>query len=301
MKTYINDSKILATVIAMIALFSSSDLSAQKFAVNVHDYIGLGSPLNLKPTLDFDSKKSSGNEFGVDFGWRFWQKNNLSLQANIGLGYRNLSTDIALSKLDYSYSAPATADMDDETYIRYYELKDLKQKCKVNQLTIPVYLTYGYQCTDWLAVHADLGLKFGINAGSKVSGISGSSFSYGVYPQYDNLMIDAGYLNDFGEGNIAEAAAVNPEASSLCTSLLVGVGAEFKIYGPISADLSVRYENGFNDVFKSEPTNGNGFTSTNAPVTYTVADGTVAKPLTNYFKTSKLSQLALGISLNYRF
>ncbi len=301
MKIYINDRKIFAIVFAVIAIFSAFESAAQKFAVKAHVNVGLGSALNLKSSLPDVSKKSYGNEYGVDFGYRFWEKNRNTLELNVGLGYSSVSTKLSLQNLDYNYSAPASADMDDETYIRYYELKNVCQKAQMNHFSIPVYLSYGYRCTDWLGIHADLGLRFGFKTSSKVSESTGESFSYGIYPQYDDLMIDAQYLNDFGSREIGSMTTVIPEGSSFSTSLLVGIGAEFKLYGPLSADLGVRYENGFTNLYKSKTATGGNFTSETAPLTYTVADGSQMKSLTDYLTTSKLSHLSIGISLICRF
>lgn len=301
MRTYINSRKLLASIFALVAIFYAFDLSAQKFAVKAYGNIGFGDALNLKSSLPEAGMKSSANEFGLDFGYRFWQKPKHNLEVNIGLGYRNLSTDLSLSKLDYSYAAPTSADMDGESYIRYYEMNGLQQKNDVSQVTIHIYLSYGFQCTNRLGIHADLGAKLGVKTGSKISNVSGESYSYGVYPQYDNLMIDAEYMNDFGRKEISSYTTVNPDALSISASMFVGVGAEFKIYGPLSADLSLRYERGFNNIFKPQMEVANGFTASNAPLTYTVADGSSVRPLTDYLTTSKLSQLTFGISLICRF
>lgn len=299
MKSYKIIISLTVAVIAPLNLYAQTD--ANKFAIKAHAQIGLGDAMSMETTLMDMNGKTSSDNYGVDFGWRFLQKNRHSLEANIGVGYNLLSTDMTLPKLDYNYSAPAGADMDGEPYIRHYELENMTQKTQIGMVTIPLYLSYGFRCTDWLTLHADLGVRFGIKTSSKISKVAGESFSYGVYPQYDNLMIDADYMNDFGRREIGTANALTPEVSSFTASLLAGAGLEFKLYGPLSADLSVRYEKGFTNIYKPQGVAGGIFTAENAPLTYTVADGTAVRSLTDYLNSSKLSQLSLRISLIYRF
>ena len=72
-------------------------------------------------------------------------------------------------------------------------------------------------------------------------------------------------------------------------------GAEFRIYGPLTADLSFRYNAGLTNLYKG------GTTTDIAPVSYTVADGQQVLPLCDYFKTSKLSMISLQLARIYRF
>ena len=237
----------------------------------------------------------------MDLGWRFWQKGQHSLEANIGLGYSSVSTRLSLPELNYSYAAPATADMDGEPYIRYTELTDMHQKCSVSLFTMPVYISYAIHCTSWLSIHADLGVRLGFKTSADLSDVSGKAYSYGVYPQYDNLNIDADYMNDFGRREITAERTTSPEASSMTASILAGIGAEFAIYGPLSADLSLRYDAGLSDIYKAGTDIYKSFNANTAPLTYTVNEGTKVKPLTDYLSSSKFSHLSLDISLIYRF
>ncbi len=295
-------NKTIAAVIVCsfsIAAFAQNNPN-EKFAIKAGAGIGLGNSISTSSSLTPLSTKSSSANYGVDFGWKFWQRQNHSLELNVGVAYSPSSLKFDLGSLDYDYSAPASADMDGNTYQRYYELKDVEQKVSYNQLSIPVYLSYAYRCNAWLQVHGDLGVRLGFKTGSEISDMSGEAYSYGIYPEYDDLLIDASYLNDFGNTSLADARRGEPACNGFSASVLIGAGAEFKIYRNLSADLSLRYNAGISDLFKKQCT-GSEFTNETAPVSYSVTTGQQVKSLTDYSNSSKTNLLSLQIGLIYRF
>ncbi len=280
---------------------SAQSIARQKFAVKATADFGLGKALNIDSALPEMSVSTSSQEYGAEFGWVFWNKGHHSLDANIGFGYRVINLTGALPEMKYSYSAPATADMDNEPYIRYYEVGDMHQRNRTNQLVMPIYLNYNYQINDWIGVHALAGCKLAFLETSKMKSSSVDVFSYGVYPQYDDLMIDAPYMNEFGERSLDRAQTIKPSGTGTVATFMCGVGAEILLFGPISADITLRYEVGAGNVFKKCPGKITEFTSENAPVRYTVADGQQAASLTSYFSKSNISRLSCALSLIYRF
>lgn len=298
--------RYIKIIICTCALFSQStvwaqDSSSGKLAIKLHANVGLNDPIKTEFSIPDVSHKSSSNEFGIDFGWTFWQHKNHRLELNAGLGYSASSLTLGMDNLSYDYAAPATADMDGDPYIRFYDLHDIEQKTELGRLTVPVYLSYAYRCNRWLTFHLDLGVSLGFKVSSKISDCSGTGYSYGIYPQYDNLRIEDSYLNEFGSKTFTSDNVSIPQANGFSCSFLAGLGAEFRIYGPISADLSVRYNGGLTNLYKPYITDMTEYTDQNSPVTYTVEDGEQMKSLTDYLKSSKLSQIGINISLIYRF
>ncbi len=293
----------ISMIVALLPVFSAGAQSEtnEKFAIKATADIGLGRAMSVDCALDNMSAKSSASDFGIDFGWTFWTQRENSLEANIGLGYGSCSLKTSIPGLDYNYSAPAAADMDNVPYIRYYEVEDLHQKIRTNRLVIPIYLNYGYEINERVVLHALLGVKLGFNLSSKITESGCKVFSYGVYPQYDNLMIDASYMNEFGHSVLDKSSTLTSEANGVTASLLTGVGAEVRIWGPVSAELSFRYECGLNDMYKKMKSAPATFSYDNAPVTYTVVDGQKVAALSKYLTRSKISRLSCGISLIYRF
>ncbi len=273
-----------------------------KFALKAHANIGLGNAVDMSSSMTDIDKSSSSNSYGVDFGWTFWQKQNHSFELNLGVSYNTTSVELGLSALNYYYAAGADADMDGDRYTRCYEVSSLRLKSQLGRLEIPVYLSYGYRCNNWLKFHADLGLAFGFNLSSKICDTSGSGNSYGVYQKYDDLkFVNASYLNDFGPAEYSSTMVTEANTNSINIGLLTGIGAEFRVSHHIAIDLGIRYNIGFSDLYKSGFTKIDLFNEANAPITYKVANGQQIKSLTDYLTKSKLSNLGLNISLIYRF
>lgn len=303
MKSYIKRRQVISSFLIAFAFFVAISASAQKFAVKAYGDIGLGSGLSLSTSLPGMTTKSTSDGFGVDFGYTFWRKGGNSLEANIGLGYRMASVSFALPELSYNYAAPASADEDGNPYQRYTEINNLKQKINLGYLNIPIYLQYQYRATKWLGIHADLGFGLDFKCVGSMGSTSGIANSYGVYPEYDDLVIKADYMNDFGERNLNGASKGKAEIKGFNASVMVGAGFEFYIAEPVSIDLGIRYNAGLTDVFGGHYVVGSSgeVNATSAPVTYNVTDGQQVKALSDYVSKSKLNPLSLHIGINVRF
>lgn len=286
----------------LIGMAAACAVSAQKFAVKPHAEIDLTSGFGYDSAIEMTGKTAT-EEFGVDFGYTFMNKGGNRLEVNAGLGYRYFNTTLNAGDFGYDYSAPASADLDGNAYTRFCEVSGLRQKINTGYVTLPIYLQYAYRCTDWMEVHALAGIKLGFNTGASAKTVSGEVYSYGVFPEYDDLMIDAPYLDDFGTVTLAGRSTGKTSVNSLMASLMIGAGFDFRIYGPLWFDLGLRYNVGFTDVFRKGAgvSPGNGFTASTAPVTYTVADGTVLRSLSDYVTSGKFSPLSLNIGLTVRF
>ena len=291
-----------SVIVATIGLMSINT-SAQKYAVKAYGDLGLGTGISMSTEFPSMTTKSSSNAFGIDFGYTFWEKNANSLEANVGIGYRIASSRIDISEFSYNYAAPAAADEDGNTYQRYTTLSDIEQKINLGYFNIPIYLQYQYRAADWLGIYADFGFGFGFKCNGSIGSTKGIAKTYGVYPEYDQLVIKADYVNDFGDNYLDEAATCKPHIKSFSASLLAGVGFEFYVSDPISFDLGVRYNPGLSEVFKGryDINLHSNISAENAPVTYTVADGQKVKALSDYITRSRLNHFSLLIGLKVRF
>ena len=191
--------------------------------------------------------------------------------------------------------------MDGNRYTRFYEIRNLEQKINTGYFTIPIYLSYGYHFSRRFSLHADAGVKLGFKMSSSIGECSGESYSYGIYTEYDDLKIDADWMNSFGKSEINKSNTVTPEYNGINASVILGVGAEIGIVGPVSLDLGVRYSMGLTDMYKNSYTISNPMTAQSVPVSYTVAGGEMVRPLTEYVTKSALSQLAVRIGVIVRF
>ncbi len=294
---------ILATAVLLPAVAATAQKPAGEgvYAIKATADIGLGKSMNAKSVLPGMSTSGSTFDFDLDFGWTFWEQRQHSLEANIGLGFSSTSLTSKLAGIAYDYSAPADADMDMDPYVRYYEISGMNQKVRANRLTLPIYLNYRYKLSQRVSLHALLGLKLGFSVYRNIGKATATAFSYGIYPQYDDLMIDATYMNCFGETALTTDQAIKPKTNAVGASIMTGIGAEIWIWGPLAGDISFRYEGSLTNMFKSIKSADAPFTDQNAPVTYTVAEGQTTKALASYMTRSKLSRFSLSLSLIYRF
>lgn len=284
-----------------------------KFAIKASADLGIGNALSVDKIWPEMGSKAASSDFGLDFGWTFWQRGRHSLEANVGVAYGTtpVKTDMA-GEMSYHYSAPAAADMDDEPYERYCTVEKMHQKVKTERVSIPIYLNYRLRTSSVFSLHAMVGYRLSFNVASRICDGYAEVYSYGVYPQYDNLMIDADYMNEFGNQTLGAIQTYGADMTKTTSSIMAGIGAEVHISGPMSAAVMLRYEGGLNNLFKKyegdlagpfDPTSSvsTPFTAENAPVTYTVADGQRMRSLTDYFTRSKMSRLSCALSLIFRF
>lgn len=290
-------------ILGVAALMAVPAMNAQRFALKAYDNLGLGNPMSVTHAQPDQSHKSSYNAFGLDFGYTFWRKGGNSLEANIGFGYAAAGTTFTLPAMDYHYSAPAYADEDGNPYERYYQLSDMKQTASVGYFTLPIYLEYQYRCFRWLGVKAEVGVGLGFRLHSGMGKVSGLAKAWGVFPEYDDLLIDEDYLDDFGTRQITKATVVDDMAHNFNASIMCGAGFEFYAYEPVSFEVGVRYNAGLTSVFNGKQivTHGQAYTHETAPVFYTVADGTQVRALSDYTTKSKLNPLSLHMGITVRF
>lgn len=303
MKNEIKINKALAYIFGVLGIISSSHATAQNFAVKAYGDIGLGGGMSLTTALPRMTHKSSTNAFGVDFGYTFWRQGGSSLEANIGVGYRMASATFDLPSLSFDYAAPASADEDGNPYQRYTTLSDVSQKVHLGYFNIPIYLQYQYRITRWLGVHADVGFGLGFKCNGKAGSTAGIAETYGVYHEYNQLVIKSDYLNDFGETYLDESKEGNPDIKGFNATVMAGAGFEFYIANPVSIDLGIRYNAGLTDIFAGhyDITSASGYSAESAPVTYTVVGGQQVKALSDYVTKSRLNPLSLHVGVNIRF
>lgn len=281
----------------------ASQAAAQDLAVKPYGDVGLGNQISLSTTLPGMTAETSSEAFGADFGYTFWKKSSHSLEANIGVNFSTLANTFKLPQLSYNYSAPASADADGDPYQRYVELQGLSQNINLTYIKIPVYLQYQYRALPWLGVHAEAGVGFGFRCAASTGLTKGTAYSYGVYPQYDDLLIDADYLNDFGNTRLDDAAKGNPDTNCFYATAMAGAGVEIYVAGPFSIDLGVRYNAGLNDVYvgKYHNSSASSIDLESAPVTYEAARGQTVKAMSDYTAKSRLTGLFLHLGVNVRF
>lgn len=274
-----------------------------RWRVKAHADISLGAPYSFTSSSAIGTSVSA-TDFGVDVGYIFPSKSRFKIGVFAGIGYSTGHLDMNVDKLDYNYEAPSSADMDGDTYRRYYELSDMRQNISLNFLSVPVYANFEYRFSRRISAFVNLGVKTYFNAGSKADPFTGKSYSYGIYPQYDDLRIDDSWLNNFGSSEFSSTSD-DIDIKGFSADILAGAGIEVKIYGPLSINAGISYQFGVTDVISSTNNDtslsGGTITQQQAPVTYQVEGGTQVKSLVNYLGSVKRQSLKLNVGLVYKF
>ena len=294
---------IIYSIIGLTCGIIAPQAAAQRFALKAYDDINFGKAMSITTALPGTNSSSGSNSFGLDFGYTFWRQGGNSLEANIGVEYRASSATFNIADMSYNYAAPATADEDGNPYERYTQVVDMRQKIGFGYFNIPIYLQYEYHVTKWLGLHASAGFGLGFKIMNSEGAIAGKAKTYGVYQEYNQLVVKADYLNDFGERYLEQAVKGKADVKGFNAFVICGAGLEFYVSEPVSFELGVRYNAGLTDVFggRYNISSQNMINADSAPVTYTVADGQHVKALSDYVTKSRLNPLSLHIGVNVRF
>ena len=295
------------TIAAMLLLCTplvgaQSQVPESKYSIKAYTNIGLGNAYTVSSAVNGVAlDKSSDTSFGVDFRYRFWQKNNLSCGINAGLGYAVGNQTVKIDNLKFNYAAGADADMDGDTYLRYTELSKARQKVSLGELAIPMYVDFNWQFSQRVSLYANTGLTFRFSTMARANDVTGSCNIYGIYPKYDNLKMDDEWLNDFGDHSLSGASVEKPQQNSLTMGVMGGAGLRIWIYGQLLFECGLNYHYGFMNRLKSGNFADGSVTADNALVTYTVANGRTVKSFSSAFNKNKLSILSLNLGLILSF
>ena len=141
----------------------------------------------------------------------------------------------------------------------------------------------------------------------KVDATEGSADVYGVYPQYDNLLLDANWaFNGFGQQRFSNSTLLYADpidVQGFTADLMGNFGFRFNIPNvPLSIDLGVSYLMGLTELVKTGTVIGR---YSNTHLVYNVISGTSSTEhlhnLTEMLESVKRKQLraTLGIILKF--
>ncbi len=282
----------------------SFEYHPMRWRVRPNYELTLGSFYNVDAASGIESS-ASGMSLGVDVGYVIPSRSKFKIGIFTGVGFSSGKLSLSAADINYNYEAPGSADMDGDTYIRYYELTGASQSVKLSHITVPLYVDLEYRINQRISIFADLGLKAYFNSGSKIDKFSTDVYSYGVYPQYGDLMMNETWLNDFGNTSLAlgDVRAAGP-FKSFSADIMAGIGARVKIYGPLSLDLTLMYAAPVINRLETKELQAlpaGRVSQAEIPVQYTVSTGqTVENTLLDYCKI-KSNPLKLKIGLTYKF
>ncbi len=282
---------------------AAGQVARNKFAVRINGDIVLTNPYTAEYNFPVHDDTNSMNNFGAEFIWSFWQAGQHRLELGTGFGLQKVNFTAETDDVSYSYVAPSSADMDGNSYIRYTDLSAMKQTISMSRIAIPLYLRYNCDLNSRWSLYGKAGIMISLGGKANLSKISGSTDSYGVYPEYGNLVIDEPWLNEFGERTLTKEQCIAGKTGGTDFGILAGAGVSFQVIKPIYISVGLTYQRGFANMLKGDGlkvTNGM-IDNTQAPVTYTVADGIQYRQLTDGLTKCKLNRLGIEFGVEFRF
>ena len=261
---------------------------------------------NIQLATDKINATSSSNEFAVDFGYVFPSSTKLKTGLFLGVGASMNNIKFNSESFEYSTETDGNADIDGDTYTRYYSLKDVKQEFSTLDIVIPFYVDLEYRFSQWFSMYMDLGAKAYLNMEATMEHFEGKYSTYGVYPKYDNLMLDErSGINGFtNNGVLSEENLVNeltPESFSI--DAFGSLGFRATIVKGLQLNCGVSYQMGLNDYVApyENAVDGSKFLR-NALVNYTTADNREnIRNLVEAATSIKRQSLKLNVGLILKF
>lgn len=288
----------------------------RRWRVRPHFDLTMGDYYKLETTDSKINTKSSGSEFGVDFGYTIPSRGVLKLSVNMGLGVAVSKFDMNTSAWNFSYNAPEEADIDEDSYIRHYEVGATSQSNSLSHLSIPIYVDADFCFSKKVSAYVQVGIKNYMKIGESIKDYSSTDYIYGIYPKYENLRLDEHWLQDdgtpyngFGRHSITLSDVNDPSfhAKGFSADFFGGFGLRLRPFKtlPLAFELGMQYQTSLSDIIDID---GNGLNLSEGSVasqqainTYTVIEGENRKLLSNGLSAMKRSHLKLNIGLIYKF
>ncbi len=224
--------------------------------------------LRLKPRFNFSLGKyysanlydneldvsSFGMEYGLDFGYVLPSLKDIKVGIYTGVAYSISNAEVTASDLSFSYGAGENADVDADSYVRHYEFSKIEQKLSTKSIVMPAYFDLEYLVNKHFTLYAQAGAKIYFNMQGTLSDSRAEVRVYGVYPQYDNLFVDAEYLNGFGEKSFGQDDFVEQTSkiNKFNYDLFGSLGFKVSLYKDILLDLNASYQAGLGKVFSRQ-------------------------------------------------
>lgn len=258
--------------------------------------------------------KSMNHEFGVDLGYMIPTKGLFQMGFYAGVGFASSTTVFGMDTINYHYQAGAEADIDGDSYIRHYTIEHASQKLSMMDVTIPVYLDFNFHIHKIVSLYLDLGIKNYINISAELSELNGSYSSWGIYPQYSDLVLNhTTGLSQFAapgttlpSQTTSSAMDINSYSMDLLSALGVRVKLKDKQFFPLYFDFSIGYQHSLLAPYK----NANALTVSDiqgnvsaqeAFSTYTVESGESVMPLSAFVSELKRKMVTFNFGITYKF
>lgn len=277
---------------------------------------------NLGAIIPFGKSDASGllldksmyHEVGIDLGYTIPSKGIFQIGFYTGIGFAASNTVLSVESFNYSYEAESNADIDGDSYIRYYAIENVTQKLHMMDITIPLYVDFNFLFHDIVSLYVDLGIKNYINISANLSDLSGTYSAWGIYPQYSDLVLDhtTGLSQFAAPGTALPTQTLNSKVNvnTYSLDLLSAVGVRVKLndkqFFPLYFDFSIGYQHSLLAPYKNttprniSSTQGN-ISGEDAWANYSVQDGEAIMPLSVFMSDLKRKMVTFNIGITYKF
>jgi len=231
--------------------------------ITPHYDIGVGKALSIGNESFYKSIDSKTSSFGIDAGYIFPSKGMIKFGLFLGAGISNYSLDLLYGNNLYSFSTDQ--DIDGDTYNRYYTDLEISQTTKIKEYSFPLYADIDFRFSQWVSLYLDLGLSLNINSSREISDFDAKASNvYGIYPQYDDMLLDYhwgynGFVNniELKKDNLCGSERIT--INSFSPDFLIGAGLRVNIPStPIALNLGIGYQKGLNDMITVSANNNAG-------------------------------------------
>lgn len=280
----------------------------KRFRIKPHYDLAIGDFYKGEGVVETES---SASELGVDFGYILPSKGSLKLGVFFGLGLSQSTLDLKLQSLSYQYQAGPEADIDGDSYTRYYSIEGLSQTFKSSDVFVPVYLDMDFRMGNSFSLYLDAGVKSYLNLSNDLTIKSGTYSTYGYYPQYGIEMRPEDHwngaaINGFVKNTSIASGRFNTEVNykGFSVDIFGQGGLRYLLYQNLYLDLAVSYQMGLLSPFNSEAEfdlKAQVPSHDNALMYYSVKDGETIQSLTGGLYGMKRQGMKLNVGLMYRF
>lgn len=266
--------------------------------------ISLGTNYRLEGiNVDKFNMTESMLDYGLDFGYAIVAKPKFKLSLFTGFGLSKSSFNFTQQEeYAYSYRTSTEADFDGDSYNRNYRVSGMQSKVQLSQILVPLYFDFDFQFSRMFSIYLQTGIKAYFTSNFNITDLSMDTYTFGVYPQYDNLIIENFAPNNFGHHSI-RIDKQQVESKSSVFDLYGGVGFRLNLYKGIYLDAGVNYQTALTPIFETDqPLFISGYVNeNNAFINYSCAGGENVGLFTNLFDKITRGSLRTNIGLLFKF
>lgn len=223
----------------------------RRFRLKAYGLVGVSPYVVSADELEYSKSPYSGGF--LDLGYIYLSKKKFQMGTFVGLGISGSSVDLELNHLSYQYDVHKGVDIDGDTYLRHYDLDGLKQRQKNVDICIPIYLDFNYQVHPIVSLYIDAGIRLHCLAITNCTPVEGSYTTWGVYPQYGDLVLDyssgiPGFYNKLDFGSIKQEV-VPLNMNKVTLGVLGNLGMRVRLAKSLYLDASAGYEYGVTPLY----------------------------------------------------